>query len=223
MADAPERRDAFSNPVFLTPSARVGVQTRHLPHWQLDGGMYFATWRLADALPQSLLHSWMEERRAWLKANPKPWDENTRAQYRERFPQRLEQWLDAGHGSCVLRDRACAAVVADAFHFYDGDRFDLASFVVMPNHVHAVFQLRGEHQIERVLGSLKSYTALQINRKLARQGPLWQQENWDHVLRGVTDFFRCLAYIQDNPGKAGLPPDTFVYYAYPGLLPEDRP
>ena len=221
MTDDTNWPDAFSEPVFLSPASHVGKHNRHLPHWQLEGGFYFSTWRLADSLPREKLRGWMEERRNWLKENPKPWDDATRIQYREQFPARIEKWLDAGYGSCVLRDKNCASIVANAIHYFDGERYDVASFVVMPNHVHTLFQLRGTYEIETVLGNLKSYTALHINRRLLRQGALWQQENWEHLLRGAADLFRCFAYIKENPGAANLSPEEFVYYEYPKFLPED--
>lgn len=218
-----EERDdwePFCEPVFLTGSSRVGFRNRHLPHWQLDSGFYFVTWRLADSLPQTKLHAWMDEKRAWLKLHPRPWDRETQIEYRDRFPSRIEDWLDSGYGSCLLRETQCATIVSDAIRYFDGERYDVASFVVMPNHVHVLLQLRGTHQIQTVIGRLKSYTALQINRKLSREGPLWQQENWDRILRGAADLSRCFQYIKANPSKAGLSPDEFVYYGRPGFCPE---
>jgi hypothetical protein len=37
-----------------------------------------------------------------LADHPEPHDEATRREYYDLFPQRLQQWLDVGSGSCVL-------------------------------------------------------------------------------------------------------------------------
>lgn len=202
---------------FLHPSADVRKDSRHLPHWRLNGAFYFLTWRLADALPHEKLKAWKAERDAWLATYPKPWDTETMRDYQERFPKRLESWLDAGYGACHLRLPRCAEIVADSLHYFDGERYDLAAFVVMPNHVHVLFQLRDAATLESVTHSWKSYTAKQINAFLGRSGTLWQQESWDHLLRGVSHLDRCLSYIRLNPSQAKLPPGNFLYYEAPGF------
>jgi len=60
-------------------------------------------------------------------------------EYHERFSGAIERWLDAGHGSCILRRHDCADIVAMALRYFDGKRVAIISSVVMPNHVHAVF------------------------------------------------------------------------------------
>ncbi|MEQ1842716.1 MAG: transposase [Verrucomicrobiales bacterium] len=202
---------------FLCPGAEVRKGDRHLPHWRLDGAFYFLTWRLADSLPQEKLRAWEAERTAWLARHPKPWDSRTTEDYRDRFPKRMDAWLDAGYGACHLRNSECASVVASALQFFDGDRYELASFVVMPNHVHVLFQLRENHLLEKVAQSWKGFTARQINKSLGRTGRLWQQESWDTLLRGLPHLERCLSYIQQNPSKANLKSGEYVLYEAPGF------
>ena len=202
---------------FLRADSMVDRTSRHLPHWQLDGGFYFVTWRLADALPQSRLRAWMEERREWLAKHPKPWDSTMREEYRTRFPKRIDSWLDAGYGQCVLRRAENRQVLAEALLYFDGERYDMASFVLMPNHVHTLFQLRGGTTVNKVTHSWKRYSARHINAQLGRQGALWQQENWDRILRGIPDLIRCLSYVRNNPRMAGLSGDAYTYYEAPSL------
>jgi hypothetical protein len=144
---------------FLDKNSELEIRSRHLPHWHLNTGFYYDTWRLGDALPQNLVLQWKNERTAWLQEHPQPWDASTRAIYRQQFPQRIESWLDAGYGECHLRDPACAQIVADAIHYFDGQRYAVASFVVMPNHVHLLFQRIGETKLEKVQHTWKSFTA----------------------------------------------------------------
>lgn len=207
---------------FLTPGADVRKDARHLPHWRLDGAFYFVTWRLADSLPQEKLRAWKAERDAWIAEHPRPWGADTTLDYRERFPKRLESWLDAGYGACHLRSPRCAQIVADSLHHFDGDRYDIASFAIMPNHVHVLFQLQDAVALEAVTHSWKSYTAKQINKILGRSGTLWQQESWDHLLRGAPHLDRCLSYIRLNPKQAKLTPGNYLYYEAPDFreIPE---
>ena len=73
----------FSSPEpFLTHVSRVGIQERHLPHWQLDGAFYFVTSRLVDSLPVDKLQAWRNEKQCFLREHPKPWDAGTLALYR---------------------------------------------------------------------------------------------------------------------------------------------
>lgn len=202
---------------FLTPGADVHKDARHLPHWRLDGAFYFLTWRLADSLPQEKLRAWETERIAWLAKYPKPWDSRTTEDYRDRFPKRLDTWLDAGYGACHLRRPEYASIVASALKFFDGVRCDLASFVVMPNHVHVLFQLRETHPLEKVAQSWKGFTAREINKQLGRSGQFWQQESWDTLLRGMPHLERCLSYIQQNPSKANLKAGEYVHYEARGF------
>ena len=211
----------FFNPdPFLTPSSRVDTRERHLPHWQLNGGFFFVTSRLVDSLPEDKLRAWRNEKSLFLREHPKPWDTNTLALYRERFPRRIERWLDQGRGACVLRDGRNAREVLVAARRFDGERYDLASLVVMPNHMHALFQLRGETDVDKLVGAWKGVSARQINLRLERRGNLWQQENWDRLLRSVPDLVRCFSYIKDNPRMAGLKAGEFLYYEEPEFLPE---
>lgn len=49
--------------------------------------------------------------------------------------------LDQCHGECVLRKSELSEIVAKSLRHFDGQRYELLDYVVMPNHVHllAVF------------------------------------------------------------------------------------
>ncbi len=136
--------------------------TGTLPHWRQDGATYFVTFRLADSLPQERLEQWRREKDEWAAAHPEPHDAAARQDYYERFPQRLQQWLDAGAGSCVLTLPEVKQLVENALKHFDGDRYRLDEFVVAPNHVHALVSPLGEHQLSDILHSWKSFTAHEI-------------------------------------------------------------
>ncbi|MFN3410495.1 MAG: REP-associated tyrosine transposase, partial [Limisphaerales bacterium] len=88
---------------------------------------------------------------------------------------------------------------------FDGDRYELSAWVVMPNHVHAVVRPLGDRSLSKVLQGWKSYTATVLNRLLARPGrPFWQTESYDHLIRDDADRERCCHYTVMNPVNAGL-------------------
>ena len=105
---------------FVDPYADIRFTHNRLPHGRQKGAVYFLMFRLADALPQNLLEQWQEERNAWLKWYPLPWSADVKWEYYRRFSTRMEQWLDVGHGSCILRRRNCAQEIAAALRHSDG-------------------------------------------------------------------------------------------------------
>ncbi len=191
----------------------------HLPHWQQDTVWQFVTWRLADALPRVKLDEWTAEQDAWLKFHPPPWDATTAQEYHRLFSGRLDEWLDAGHGGCLLRDVRCAKIVAGAFRHFAGARYDLGVFVVMPNHVHILFRPRPGETLAKIIHSWKSFAAKEINKLLARSGPLWQEDYWDRLVRGEAHLAACVRYIEENPIKAHLPPGEYILERSAGVPP----
>lgn len=177
---------------------------RDLPHRTQDGTTAFVTFRLADSLPKERLQEWYGDLQTFLKKNPKPWDESTWKTYRRRFPDRLEQWLDESHGSRALADPAIAGIVERALHHFDGDRYILDAWVIMPNHVHVLVKPLDGHTLDAILHSWKSFTAREINTAIGRSGQLWDHESFDHLLRGAEQLDRVRRYIEANPEKAGL-------------------
>ena len=204
---------------FFDPFEDIERHRHHLPHWQQGEVWQFVTWRLADSVPQSKLGQWTAEREAWLKFHPPPWDAATEKQYHEQFSGRVDEWLDAGHGSCVLRDARCAQIMARALCHFAGARYELGVFVVMPNHVHVLFRPRTGHALETILHSWKSFTAKEINKALGRSGTLWQEDYWDRMVRGATHLAACVRYIEQNPIKARLRAGEFVLERNAGILP----
>jgi predicted solute-binding protein len=186
---------------------------RNLPHWEQEGATYFVTFRLADAVPAQLAKRWREELETWRKFHPEPWDAAVVSEYRRRFLQPREDWLDQGHGSCLLRDSRIAEVVAQALRFFDGQRYYLDAFVVMPNHVHVLVQPLPGFHLSEIIHSWKSYTARQINRVLGHSGTVWMRESFDHIVRDWDAFVRCRDYIARNPEKARLHRDEFILSA----------
>ena len=114
-----------------------------------------------------------------------------------------------------MNDDRVAALVANALLHFDGLRYSLAAWCVMPNHVHVVVQpfastthTGGTHvprsELPDILHSWKSFTSKEANRLLQRSGDFWQPEYFDHLIRDESDFRHAVRYVLDNPIKAGL-------------------
>lgn len=197
---------------FFNPYEDIRFTANRLPHWQQKGAVYFVTFRLADAVPHHLRTQWESEREAWLSVHPQPWSAEVEREFHNRFSGALERWLDAGHGSCVLRRPDCAAVVAEALRYFDGERIAQIALVVMPNHVHAVFVLNPGWPLEKIILSWKGFTARRINPLIRRTGNFWQRDYFDRLVRDGRHLANCMRYIRCNPVKAGLHTGEFVLY-----------
>jgi REP element-mobilizing transposase RayT len=112
-------------------------------------------------------------------------------------------------GSCVpFAQNSFAGLL----RFFDGDRYDLRAWVVMPNHVHALFKVVGTPMAE-ILESWKKYTSQKANRLLKRRGKFWQADYWDTFMRDGEHELETRNYIKNNPTKAGLvlDPKTWLW------------
>ena len=203
-------------PPFLSAVKPIEKSCHNLPHWDQCGTCAFVTFRLADSLPADRLARWEFEREEWLKCHPKPWTEAVAEEYGREFGTRLDKWLDAGHGSCILAERENREIVGNAILHFDGRRYDVYSFVVMPNHVHVLFCPFAENPLSCILHTWKSYTAKLINRRMGKTGGVWQHESWDRLVRDARHFARVARYISRNPGNSGVP--VYVKQGYEDLL-----
>jgi Rad3-related DNA helicase len=182
----------------------AGKHSRHLPHWSQDGATYFVTFRLADSLPQEKLIAWKAEREEWQGKNRPPHTQQQREEYARLFSDRIEEWLDQGAGSCELAKPEIGALVEAALRHFDGDRYVLGRYVVMPNHVHCTVRPLGEHTLAEVTHSWKRFTAREINKLLGRTGTFWQDESFDMIVRNEHHLERLEHYIERNSEMAGL-------------------
>jgi len=78
------------------------------------------------------------------------------------------------------------------------------TFVIMPDHVHWMLQLKGDADLSSIVQIVKSVSAHALNRQLERHGPIWQKGFHDHALRREEDIRQAARYIIANPVRAGL-------------------
>ncbi len=160
----------------------------YVTHRDEPGLTQFVTFRLADSFPAEL-------REAWEKLLAIEDDRERRTQ--------IEAWLDLGHGACHLKDERVARIVADALRHFDGSRYRLLAWTIMPNHVHVLFET-GDTPMAEIVRSWKQFTARKANMLLGRTGPFWQADYWDTYMRDPEHEERTARYIRHNPVKAGL-------------------
>ena len=188
------------------------ITQRNLPHWTMDGCIYWINFRLADSLPQEKLRVWKEECDAWLKHHPKPWIESVWKEYDERFGDRLERWLDAGLGSRSLARPDIREAVKECLMRFDGERLRVHSVVIMPTHVHLLLEPLGDSKLPELLKGIKGASARQANKILGTSGQFWLDESYDHIVRSEEQYGHFLRYIAENPVKAHLRPDEYWHY-----------
>ena len=207
------------------PNAGYTVIERKLPHWSQAGTICFITWRTKDSIPRPVLNRWYADRDNWLRKHGiKPqtltWklelqslDSDLRGEFVRTFSDRWHRQLDSCHGKCVLRAPSIAQIVADSLHKFDGERYELTDFIVMPNHVHLLAAFASEEGMLGQCNSWKHFTARQINLQTKGSGEFWQQDGFDHLLRSEDQFFAIRKYIALNGERAHLSPESYLHYS----------
>jgi putative transposase len=187
------------------------IRHRNLPHWEIQGATYLITFRLDDALPNGVLREIEITCSAWLKYHGiknrqelRLLPEGQQREFRRLFTAKEEHWLDAGHGSSALRNAGCRIPLIATLREFDGVRYVLDAFVIMPNHVHALVLPLGNFSLSQINSTWKKFSSRRINQMLKRTGRLWQTESHDHLVRNAHQLARIRKYIQDNPIKGRL-------------------
>jgi len=179
----------------------------NLPHWTKQGATYAVTFRLADSLPSHVLHTWKQEREDIVRQAMEQGRSLTIHEERELYrlhTSRIEAFLDSGQGACHLSKTEIASLVHEALRHFDGRRYDLIAWCIMPNHVHVVVHPFEDYDLAGILHSWKSFTAKQVNTLLGETGTFWQEEYYDHLIRDEEDFKNQVNYVLENPEKADL-------------------
>jgi len=120
----------------------VDIRKRNMPHWRQEGKLYFVTWRQADSIPAVKRQQLQREREAFIQAYGDPLKQHLTVElqrrYHQLFSERVQRWIDAGHGSCVLRKPEALKIMRTALHHFQGTRYTLGSFAIAGNHVHVL-------------------------------------------------------------------------------------
>jgi len=183
-----------------------------LPHYRIPGATYAVTFRIKDSLPASVLKEYEQKRSILLerisrekqRAGSRDAAESLRklnAEIQALTETIIVPALHAADGPRPLADPAIAKMMVKALKHFDGTRYDLLAWSVMPNHVHALLTPREGHELEKILQGMKTHSAKEANRISGTSGTFWQEEYYDHIVRDGEDLKHQVAYILENPRK----------------------
>ncbi len=166
-------------------SAPKGWHSRgYLPHFDSPETIRHVVFRTAGSLPAGLMDALPED-----------------AALRRRL---IDAQLDLCEGATPLKDGQAAEIVAKSLLHFDSAKYRLYAWCVMPNHVHVVLEVLAAFQLGAIVRSWKSFSAAQISHAGGRNGPFWAKDYFDRYMRSEADLMRTIAYVEQNPVKAGL-------------------
>jgi REP element-mobilizing transposase RayT len=159
-----------------------GVQyfRRKLPHYQPHRAMFFITFRLANSLPANVIIQLKKEYKEVLRrVGKRAASENVARELhtqRKRHLAGLDDFLNrALDGPKWLGNDRIARIVADSLHYWDGKRYELFCYCIMPNHVHLVIgvgkleKLSDEEPLLKGVGQLERLSNKEASSKGAGQ------------------------------------------------------
>ncbi len=209
---------------FFDPNTDWSESVRNLPHRDQTGALTFVTFRLADSMPKPVVTQWHSNIAQWLqerglggKSVEDVLDSadvvcSVKQELRKFKYSKWHGHLDDCHGQCLLRKPELAAEVGNSLLHFDDQRYDIERFIVMPNHVHVLIQMRSGFDLRKQFREIQRFSARQINQLSGSSGDLWQGEPFDHVVRSEVQFLYLQKYICDNPVKGRVPAGEFLYW-----------
>ncbi|WP_158969508.1 transposase [Paraglaciecola sp. L3A3] len=79
------------------------------------------------------------------------------------------------------------------------------TWVLMPDHFHGLLRLGNKgSNLSKVVGALKGVSGFRVNKKISRNGKVWQSSFYDRALRDEDDRKTIARYIVANPLRKGL-------------------
>jgi putative DNA methylase len=165
----------------------------YLPHFDGVALPQFLTLHLGDSVPKNVIERWQRQL-----------TDLSEEEARIVLQRRVEKYLDQGFGECFLRDFGIANMVQESLLKFDGIRYNLFSWVIMPNHSHSLFTRFEDWELWELMKSHKSYTAHEANKMLNRKGQFWMVDYFDRYIRNTDHFRKTVQYVENNPVKAGL-------------------
>lgn len=195
----------------------------NLPHMQPVGSTFFVTFRLQGSLPKEkmfLLKKAFLQSEKGMRMEQLIREMDATGQSNSSFFQLYDSLLESTmEGAHHLKNPAIAKLVQKELHRFDGELYDLICYCIMSNHVHILIDtsiqipdnfevvnwesLEFEH-LQTIMKRIKGPTAIYANRLLESSGRFWQKESYDRYIRDQREYDNVVAYILNNPVKAGL-------------------
>jgi len=188
-------------------------KSRHLPHVFAVDKPIFITYRLSFTLPQKVIDQYKQQKEEWHKellALPQA----ERLILLKSKDRRFFDWFDklianSPDMPSLLHKDGIREIIEESFKHFDGLRYTLLCYCIMPNHVHVLispllYEDGNIYSISHIVYTWKKFTAVEINKILGKQGSLWQKESYDILVKDDKGFGKVLEYIVNNPVKAKL-------------------
>ena len=185
---------------------------RDIPHWDYSDAVQHISFRISDSLPQAKLELFKKQVEEYppLKRN----------YYLHR---EIEDWINRGIGSCILKIPELAQCVIEALYLLNDLHYHLFHWVIMPNHIHVLIQEFPNKPMCEIVQSWKHHTSVRFDEILNNlkssnrfhfgyieniintfKGNYWIIDYWDVMIRNNRHFRIESNYIANNPVKAGL-------------------
>ncbi|HUE72889.1 MAG TPA: transposase [Pirellulaceae bacterium] len=130
----------------------------------------------------------------------------------------IERWLDRAQWADHFRRQDVAEMVVEAIeHRIQRGDWSVDEYTVMPTHIHLFCQVE-DGELKAVLQDFKRWTGHRGSKILGvERKRFWQREWFDHWSRSDEEDERTVAYIRNNPVKAGLS-ETWELWPYRSRL-----
>lgn len=149
----------------MTRAEHAGWRPRgYLPHLDVPHIIQHVVFRLADRLPA-------------------PVHDRITAVSAEARADAIDGALDRGFGGRHLAEPGIADLVQAALLHFDGERYAVIAWCIMPNHVHVLIEPFQGQRLDAIARSWKSFTGHAANRVLGRAGAFWAPEYFDRYVR----------------------------------------
>ncbi|MCP4135001.1 MAG: transposase [bacterium] len=113
----------------------------------------------------------------------------------------------------LLIDADINSIVINSIHWLDENNLiDLYFYILMPDHVHIIFQLTGAKTLGETVKSFKQYTSRIVNKN--RDIQLWQKSFYDHCIRKEESLAEKIKYCWYNPVRANLVQEPAQYHLW---------
>lgn len=145
------------------------------------------------------------EREVWKANHPKPWDKVMENEYHKKFSRRVDEWVDKGYGSCILRDPEASSIMLATMKHDDGVKYELTGYVIMPNHLHALVRLIGNTKVETLMQEWKSVSSHKLRKQFGSKWCGWMENYYDRSIRDENHLKNVISYI-------------YIYCAHGGIL-----
>jgi REP element-mobilizing transposase RayT len=184
----------------LRPVSQFKVSRRNLPHFELPGSVYFLTFNtanrfiLSDSAKDLVLSSFQFQ------------DSKKYALY-----------------ACVVMDdhAHCILQPMEIINNAQARRpVPLERPVPLKRTMPLEMPVTPEYySLPQITHSIKSYSANRIQKLLNIKGSIWQDENYDRIIRDENEYLEKMKYIINNPLKPGLvgKPEDYKWLFYKGM------